>query len=128
MLLQLWELRLRLFKLIAVEIDHHRMAQGLDFARLGVFQALLHLEARVAYLGDSAFADNRVVEMHRHTEVQVHMDEDIFESQPVNFGLEDMLEVAASAHVEEIALRPVVDVIIRVEVAHSDLDGTGVHI
>jgi hypothetical protein len=38
-----------------------------------------------------------------------------------------MLEVAASAHVEEIALRPVVHVIVRVEVAHADLDWTREH-
>ena len=104
------------------------MAQGLDLARFGVFQALLHLEARVAYLGDSAFADNRVVEMHRHTEVEVNVNKDIFEGQPVDFGLEDVLEVAASTHVEVVALRPVVDVVVRVKVAHSDLDGTGEHL
>ena len=56
------------------------------------------------------------------------MDEDIFECEPVDSGLEDMLEVAASAHVEVVALRPVVDVVVRVEVAHADLDGTGKHI
>ena len=39
-----------------------------------------------------------------------------------------MLKVAASAHVEVVALRPVVDVVVRVKVAHSDLDGTGEHI
>jgi hypothetical protein len=55
------------------------------------------------------------------------VDEDIFESQPVDFGLEDMLEIAASTHVEVVALRPVVDVVVRVKVAHSDLDGTGEH-
>ena len=55
------------------------------------------------------------------------MDEDIFEGEPVDFGLEDMLEVAASTHVEVVALRPVVDVVVRVKVAHSDLDGTGEH-
>ena len=38
-----------------------------------------------------------------------------------------MLKIAASAHVEVIALRPVVDMVIRVKVAHSDLDGTGEH-
>ena len=38
-----------------------------------------------------------------------------------------MLEIAASTHVEIIALRPVVDMIVRIKVAHSDLDGTGEH-
>jgi hypothetical protein len=38
-----------------------------------------------------------------------------------------MLEIAASTHVEVIALRPVVDVIVRVEVAHADLYGTREH-
>ena len=56
------------------------------------------------------------------------MDEDIFEGQPVNFGLEDMLKVSASTHVEVIALRPVVDVVVRVKVAHADLDWRGEHI
>jgi len=55
------------------------------------------------------------------------MDKDVFKGQPVNFGLKDMLEVAASAHVEIVALRTVVDMIIRVKVAHADLDGTGEH-
>ena len=118
---------LRLVRL-AVEIHHHGMAQGLDLARFGVFQALFHLEARIAYFGDAALANDRVMEMHGHTEVQVHVDEDIFESQPVDFGLEDMLKIAASAHVEVVALRPVVDMVVRVKVAHSDLDGTGEHL
>ena len=59
---------------LAVEIDHNGVTQGLDFARLGVAQALLHLEAGVAYLDDATFADNRVVEMHRHTEIKVNVD------------------------------------------------------
>ena len=104
------------------------MTQSLDLACFGVFQALFHLEAGVAYLGDATLADNGVMEMHRHTEVEVNVDEDIFEGQPVDFGLEDMLEIAASAHVEVIALRPVVDVVVRVKVAHSDLDGTREHL
>ena len=103
------------------------MAQGLDLACFGVFQALFHLEAGVAYLGDSALADNRVVEQNRFAKVQVHVDEDIFESKPVDGCLEDMLKVSASTHVEVIALRPVVDVVVGVEVAHSDLYGTGKH-
>ena len=117
---------LRLVRL-AVEIDHHGVAQGLDFARLGIFEALLHLKAGVTYLGDSAFTNNRVVEQHGVAEVQIHMDEDIFEGQPVDFGLEDMLKVSASTHVEVIALRPVVDVIVRVKVAHADLYRTREH-
>ena len=104
------------------------MAQGLDLARFGVFQALLHLEAGVAYLEDATFTNNGVVEQHGMTEVQVHMDEDILKGQPVDFGLEDMLKVTASTHVEVVALRPVVDVVVRVKVAHSDLDGTGEHL
>ncbi len=104
------------------------MTSGLDFARLSVTQALLHLEAGVAHLGNAAFANNGIVEMHGVSEIKVDMDEDIFEGQPVDFGLEDMLEIAASAHVEIVALRPVVDVIVRVKVAHSDLDGTGEHV
>ena len=60
-------------------------------------------------------------------EVQVHMDEDILESEPVDRCLEDMLEVAASAHVEKVALRPVVDMVVRVKVAHADLYRTREH-
>ena len=104
------------------------MAQSLDLARFGVTKALLHLEAGIAHLGDAALADNGVVEMHGVSEIKVDVDEDIFEGQPVNFGLEDMLEIAASAHVEIVALRPVVDMVVRVKVAHSDLDGTGEHV
>ena len=60
-------------------------------------------------------------------EIQVNVDEDVFECEPVDFGLEDMLEIAASTHVEIIALRPVIDVVVWVKVAHSDLDGTREH-
>ena len=103
------------------------MAQRLDLARFGILEALLHLETGVAHLNDAAFTDNRVVEKHRLAEIQVHVDEDVFECEPIDSGLEDMLEVAASTHVEVVALRPVIDVVIRVEVAHADLDGTGKH-
>ena len=103
------------------------MAQGLDLARLGVAQELLHLEAGVAYLGDAAFTHTGVVELHGMAKVQVHMDEDILEGEPVDGCLEDMLKITATAHVEVVALRPVVDVVVRVEVAHADLDGTGKH-
>ena len=68
------------------------------------------------------------MEMHGMTEIEVDVDKHIFEGQPVDLGLENMFEVTASAHVEKVALRPVVDVVIRVEVAHADLDGTGKHI
>ena len=112
---------------LAVEIDNHGVAQSLHLARFGIFQALLHLETGVAHLTDAAFAYNRVMEKHRLAEIQVHMDENVFECKPVDSGLEDMLEVAASTHVEVVALRPVVDVVVRVEVAHADLDGTGEH-
>ena len=117
---------LRLVRL-TVEIDHHSVAQGLDFARLGIFEALLHLEAGVTYFGDVTLADNRVVKEHWFAEVQIHVDEDIFEGKPVDFGLEDMLKVSASTHVEVIALRPIVDVIVRVKVAHADLYGAREH-
>ena len=117
---------LRLVRL-TVEIHHHGVTQRLDFARFGILEALLHLETGVAHLNDAAFTDNRVVEMHGLAKVQVHVDEDILESQPVDSGLEDMFEIAASTHVEEVALRPVVDMVVRVEVAHADLDGTGKH-
>ena len=117
---------LRLVRL-TVEIDHHGVAQGLDFARLGIFEALLHLKAGVTYLGDVTLADNGVMEQHGVAEVQIHVDKDIFKGQPVDFGLEDMLKVSASTHVEVIALRPVVDVIVRVKVAHADLDGAREH-
>ena len=33
----------------SIKIHHHGMAQGLDFARFSIFQALLHLEAGIAY-------------------------------------------------------------------------------
>ena len=117
---------LRLVRL-TVEIDHHGVAQSLDFARLVIFEALLHLEAGVTYLGDTAFTHYRVVKEHRFSKVQIHVDKDIFKGQPVDFGLEDMLKVSASTHVEVIALRPVVDVIVRVKVAHADLDGAREH-
>ena len=111
----------------AVEIHYHGMAQSLDFASISIFQALLHLEAGVAYLEDVTFTYNGVVKQHRLTEIEIHMDEDIFEGEPVNFALKDMLEIEASAHVEKVALRPVVDVIVRVEVAHADLYRTREH-
>ena len=113
---------------LAVEIDHHGVAQSFDFARFGILQALLHLETGVAHLQNAALAHNRVVEQHGMAEIQVNVDEDIFECEPVDFGLEDMLEIAASTHVEIVALRPVVDMVVRVKVAHSDLDGTGEHV
>ena len=117
---------LRLVRL-TVEINHYGMAQRLDFARFCILQALLHLEAGVAQFGDTALAHNVVMKMHGMTEIKVDVDENIFESQPVDLGLEDMFEITASTHVEEVALRPVVDVIVRVEVAHSDLYGTREH-
>ena len=117
---------LRLIR-FSIKIHHHGVAQGLDFARFSIFQALLHLEAGVAYLEDAAFTNNGVVEQHGMAEVQVHMDEDIFKGQPIDFGLEDMLEIAASAHVEVVALRPVVDMVVWVEVAHADLYRTREH-
>ena len=115
------------FVRFAVKIDHHGMAQSLDFARFGILEALLHLETRVAYLNDATFTDNWVMEVYGLLEVQVHVDKDVFKSEPVDFGLENMLKVAASAHVEVVALRPVVDVVVRIKVAHSDLDGTREH-
>ena len=117
---------LRLVRL-TVEIHHHGVAQRLDLARFGILQALLHLEAGVAHLCDAALADNRVVETHGFAEIQVHMDKDVFKSKPIDMGLKNMLEVSASTHVEKIALRPVIDVVVRVEVAHADLNGTREH-
>ena len=111
----------------SIKIHHHGVAQGLDFARFSIFQALLHLKASVAYFEDTTLTNNGVVEQHGMAEVQVHMDEDIFKGKPIDFGLEDMLEIAASTHVEKVALRPVIDVVIRVEVAHSYLDRTREH-
>ena len=111
----------------SIKIHHHGVAQGLDFARFSIFQTLLHLEAGVAYLDDATFTYNGVVEQHGMAEVQVHMDKDILKGQPIDFGLEDMLEIAASAHVEKVALRPVVDMVVWVEVAHSYLDRTREH-
>ena len=112
---------------LAVKIDHHGVAHCLDFARLGILEALLHPEAGVAHFKDAALAHNRVMEQHGLPEVQIHMNKDILEGQPIDFGLEDMLEVTASPHVEEIALRPVVDMVVRIEVAHADLYRTGKH-
>ena len=103
------------------------MAQSLHLARLAIAQELLHLETGVAHFKDTALADDGVVKLHRLAEVEVDVDEDIFEGQPVNFGLEDMLEVTASAHVEVVALRPVVDMVVRVEVAHANLYRTREH-
>ena len=42
--------------------------------------------------------------------------------------IEQMFEILAAAVVEQVALRPVVDVVERVEVAHSDLDRAREHI
>ena len=112
---------------LAIEIHHHGVTQRLYLARFGILQALLHLKAGIAHLRDAALAYNRVVEMHRLAEVQIHVDEDVFECKPVDWGLEDILEIAASTHVEVVALRPVVDVVVRIEVAQTDLDGTGEH-
>lgn len=112
---------------LTVVIHHNRMAQGLDLACFSILKALLHLEAGVANLEDATFTHNGVVEQYGMAEVQVNMDEDIFEGEPVNFALKDMLEIEASTHVEVVALRPVVDVVIRVEVAHADLYRTREH-
>ena len=103
------------------------MAQGLDLARIAVAQELLHLEAAVAYLDDAALTSDVIVKQHRFAEVQVHMNEDILEGQPIDFSIESMLEIKASTHVEKVALRPVVDMIVGVEVAHADLDRTRKH-
>lgn len=103
------------------------MAQGLDLARLAVAQELFHLEAGIAHLKDTALADDGVVKLNRLAEVEVNVDKDVLKGQPVDFGLEDMLEVTASAHVEIVALRPVVDVVVRVEVAHAYLYRARVH-
>ena len=111
----------------SIKIHHHGVTQGLDFARFSIFQALLHLKAGVAYLEDATFTNNGVMKQHGLAEVQVHMDEDVFKGQPVDFGLKNMLEVTASAHVEKVALRPVVDMVVRVEVAHADLYRTREH-
>ena len=111
----------------SIKIHHHGMAQGLDLTCFSVFQTLLHLKAGVAYLEDATFTNNGVVEQHGMAEVQVHMDEDIFKGKPVDFGLEDMLKIAASTHVEVVALRPIVDMVVGVKVAHADLDGTRKH-
>ena len=67
------------------------------------------------------------MKMNGLAEVQVNVDKNVFESKPIDMGLKDMLEVTASTHVEKIALRPVVDVVVRVEVAHADLNGTREH-
>ena len=112
---------------LTVVIYHHRMAQGLDLACFSILKALLHLEAGVAYLRDATLADNGVVEQHWVAKVQVHVDEDVFKGQPIDFALKDILEITAPTHVEVVALRPVVDVVIRVEVAHADLYRTREH-
>ena len=112
---------------LAVVIHHHSVAHGLDFARLAIAKKLFHLEAGATNFSDTALADNLVVKQHRSAEIQVHMDEDVFEGQPIDGRLKNMLKITASTHVEVVALRPVVDVVVRVEVAHSDLDGTREH-
>ena len=117
---------LRLVRL-AVEIHYHGVAQRLDLASFGVLQALLHLEAGIAHLDDTALAEDGIMETHGLTEIKVDVDEDIFKGKPVDWLLELMLKVAASAHIEEVALRPIVHVVVRIEVAHADLDWTGEH-
>ena len=113
---------------LAVEIHHHGMAQRLDLARFCILQALLHLETGIAYFRNATLAHNVIVEMNRMTEIKVDVDKHILECKPIDLGLEDMFEVAASTHVEEVALRPIIDVVIRVEVAHANLDGTREHV
>ena len=52
----------------------------------------------------------------------------IFKCKPLDLLLERMFKKTASTLVELVALRPIVDVIVRVEVAHANLDGTREHI
>ena len=104
------------------------MADGFHQAGLLVHQALLHLEAGVAHLGDHRFARQIVMEMNGQLEIHFNMDQNIFKSQPVDFLVEGVFKKAASTHVEIMALRPVVHVIVRIEIAHADLDRTREHI
>ncbi len=103
------------------------MTHCLDFARFAVSQALFHLKAGVAHLGDAALADDVIMETYRIAEIKVDVDKNIFKGKPVDWCLELMLEETASTHVEKVALRPVVDVVVWVKGAHADLDGTRKH-
>ena len=67
------------------------------------------------------------MEMDGPFEVHLHVYQHVFERKPVDLRLESVFEKAASAHVEVVALRPVVDMVVGVEVAHADLDGAREH-
>ena len=68
------------------------------------------------------------MEKDGHFEIHLDMHKDIFKGEPIDGSLEGVLEEAASSHVKIMALRPVVDVVIGVEVAHSDLYWAGKHV
>ena len=113
---------------VAVVIHHHGVAKGLHLPCPLIHKPLHHLEAGVAHLEDRRLAHQLVMEPDRQPEVEIDMDQHILKGEPIDLGVEDMLEVAASTHVEVVALRPVVDVVVRIQVAHADLDGTREHI
>ena len=104
------------------------MADRLDEAGLLVHQMLLHFKAGVAHFGDHRFTSEVVVKMNGHLEIKFHVNQYVFKGQPIDLLLEGVLKKTASTHVEVVALRPVVDMIVRVKVAHADLDGAREHI
>ena len=104
------------------------MANGFHEAGLLIHQALLHFEAGVANFGDDRLANQIVMEMDGQLEIHLNMDQHIFKGQPVDFLVEGVFKKAASTHVEVIALRPVVHMVVGIKVAHADLDRTREHI
>ena len=100
------------------------MADRLYEACLLVHQALLHLKAGITHFGDHRFTSEVVVKMNGHLEIKLHMNQYVFKGKPIDLLLESMFKKTASTHVEVVALRPVVDMVVRVKIAHADLDGT----
>jgi hypothetical protein len=103
------------------------MTKGLLHPSLLIHKTLDHLETGVAHLKDGGFTHQVVMEMDGHLEIEIDMDQHIFKGKPVDLLLEGMFKKAASTHVEVVALRPVVDVVVGVEIAHADLDGAREH-
>ena len=112
----------------AIEIDNSTMAYGFHRASLLIHKALDHLEAGVTHFGDLRLAGEVIMKTNRRLEVELDVNKDVLEGQPVNLLLEGMFKKTASTHVEIMALRPVVHVVVRIKVAHTDLDRTREHI
>jgi hypothetical protein len=104
------------------------MTDCLDKACLLVHKSLLHFEAGIAHFGNERFTYEVVVKMNGCFEIKFHVNQYVFKGKPIDLLLEGMFKKTASTHVEVVALRPIVDVVVRVKVAHSDLYRTREHI